>query len=209
MNQQACDTDELASKHKIFDELYDVVDAALRGRGEPDGIAPQPDEPISVAFPPGRDETKGEWESCDLDGFYLADKGLLGVDITIGPVRIGRSRGKKREEVTVDVTWDNRNPGETGEPTPKSRKIIFTAANDEAHRDLWVHLHELKLRWSIYHGFVKHDLGGVFRPASLPSNVDDMTKTMLVYSLTLMISEVTDILGQLRKRNEKGLVIDF
>jgi hypothetical protein len=209
MNQQASDPEETAQKHKVFDELYDAVDAALRGLGAPDGISPQPDEPINVAFPPDRSETVGEWKSCDLDGFCVGDKELLGIDITVGPLRIGRSRGKKREEVTVEVTWDNRDPGETGQPIPKSRKIIFTAARDENHRDLWVFLHELKLRWSVYHGFVKHDLGGVFRAASLPSNVDDITRTKLIYSLTLMISELIDVLGKIRKRNEKGLIIDF
>lgn len=209
MSQKTSDTEELAPKHKLFEDFYELVDATLRGLGAPDGISPEPDQAVSVSLPPDPDERRGEWESCDLDDLCLADKDLLRIDITVGPLRIGRSRGRKREEVTVEATWDSRDSDETGPPVPKSRKIILTASQDEMHRDMWVHVHELKVRWSIYHGFVKHDLGGVFQSAALPANVNETQKTQLIYALTLMVSEVMEILKKIRKRNEKGLVFDF
>lgn len=200
MNQQENEPQDIAVKHKFFEELHLLVDRTLRGLGEPNGITPHDEQTIRATLPPAS-MTRCRWELCDLDGFYLGDNKLVKIDIAVSPLRIGKNKGRKREEVTVDITWENPKRAPSGKASTMSRRVILTATREAAYRDLWVNLPEIevRLRWSLYHGFVKYDLGGAFLPASLPSHVDDVTETMLVYSLMLTI---TGLIENLKRLNE-------
>jgi hypothetical protein len=98
-------------------------------------------------------------------------------------------RGKKREEVTIEITGEARKAEEL---TTFTRRVIFTAERGEAYRDLWVDVPQLKRRWSIYRGFVEYELGGSFKNAPLSGGVDETTEAKLVYSLILTISEMIE-----------------
>lgn len=185
MSQHVNEPDELALKHKMFEELYDLVDIVLRELGMPDGIKPQPEESVKVEVP---------IPSSDSERFYLGDNRLVKVEIAVSALRAGRMRGRKREEVTIDITGETHK-GE--EIALFSRRIIFTAERAESYRDLWVSVPQLKRRWSLFHGFVEHELGGTFVPAPLQPSVDEATETRLVYSLVLTISEMIEDLKKI------------
>ncbi len=181
MTEQANETDmDLALKHKMFEELYDLIDTGLCELGVPDGIEPQPEESVRVEVPIPTDGAK-----C----FYLGDNRLVKIEIAVSALRSGRMRGKKREEVTIDITGEAHKGEET---TVFSRKIIFTAERGESYRDLWVDVPQLKRRWSIYRGFVKFELGGSFKDAPLEGGVDEAMEARLAYSLILTISEMIE-----------------
>lgn len=188
MSQHASEPEELALRHKIFEELYELVDIVLRELGAPDGVLPQPEDSVKVEVPIPSEESQ-----C----FHLGDNRVTKVEITVGSLRTGRSRGKKREEITIDIAGE-MHKGE--ERAVFTRRIFFTAQRGESHRDLWVDVPELKRRWSLFHGFVEYELGGAFKPAPLSSNVDEATEKKLVYSLRLTIT------GMIENFKKIGLV---
>ena len=191
--------EELEIKHKKFDELYAVVDAAVRGCGSKAGISPQQDD-VKVSIPPSA-MSRCEWDLCDLGGLTMSGNQVVKIDINVGPIRLGKNKGRKREEVVVTMTWENPKRNDPGEPNIKSRELIITACHEREHRDLWVKLPELKMRWSLFQGFVKyeHEMGGIFVPTGLPPGIDEVTETMFVYSLMTTITGAIENLSRLKE----------
>jgi len=179
MSEQTSEAD-VSLKHKMFDELYDLVDKGLRELGVPDGIKPQQEQSVKVEVPVPSDGPKR---------FYLGDNPLVKVEIAVSSLRSGRMRGKKREEVTIDITGKTQKGEETA---TFSRRVIFTAEREGSSRDLWVDIPQLKRRWSLYRGFVEYELGGSYKSCPLSMDIDEGTETRLIYSLTLTISEMIE-----------------
>jgi hypothetical protein len=206
--QSGNEPEDIAVKHKLFEELHSLVDRTLRGLGEP-GVTPQDERTIKGSIPP-ESTARCKWEQFDLTDFYLGNNRLVKIDIAVSPLRIGKNKGRKREEVSVDITCEKAPRGAAAaagaKPTTMSRKVILTAAYEEAYRDLWVSLPDLKLRWSVFRGYVKWDLGGVFLPASLPPGfVDEVGEKILAYSLMLTITGLIDNLKKLDEMNAGSL----